>query len=442
MADRKEIRVFVSSPGDCAAERDAVSRVLDELNRTVGDREQLFFNALRWEDFPPGLGNGPQAVIDEQLGDYNILIGIMWMRFGTPIPGGGGSGTEHEVRQAIESWKRIGRPRVMFYFKDDPPTQLSTIDTAQLSEVLKFKNSLQSEGLTHSFLGTGNFESHLRVHLHSVIAQLRPSAVAVRPTSNLLPMEPYKDFHTKFREVIAAQRLPEVGAVLHVVFGSLADIRKIPPVIPVGQAFDFRQRGPRSVLASFESISVEGRPFFEAVETRWPLGERPKAAGLGHTKYVALPANTQDLPGAGFVVTTRDLSASATHYGRYVNTPIEGIDYIIDQVTRMADEHRLATFAMPLLGTGYANIQRANEHGQLSLLLKAHCNFAHDAKTSVLSSTCNVCRKASSNCDLLHPSAGARGTSALDDRDAIRWLRSEQRTAQIQELIAEAARCV
>ena len=145
-----------------------------------------------------------------------------------------------------------------------PPTQLSTIDTAQLSEVLKFKSSLQSEGLTHSFLGTGNFESHLRVHLHSVIAQLRPSAVAVRPTSNLLPMEPYKDFHTKFREVIAAQRLPEVGAVLHVVLAASLTFARSPPVIPVGQAFDFRQRGPRSVLASFESISVEGRRFFGA----------------------------------------------------------------------------------------------------------------------------------------------------------------------------------
>ncbi len=47
MTQRKEIRVFVSSPSDCDFERDAVSRVLDELNRTVGDRERLFFQAIR-----------------------------------------------------------------------------------------------------------------------------------------------------------------------------------------------------------------------------------------------------------------------------------------------------------------------------------------------------------------------------------------------------------
>ena len=50
MSHRKEIRVFVSSPGDC----DAVARVLDEMNRTVGAREHLFFQLVCWEDLPPG----------------------------------------------------------------------------------------------------------------------------------------------------------------------------------------------------------------------------------------------------------------------------------------------------------------------------------------------------------------------------------------------------
>ncbi len=95
MGDHQAIRVFVSSPADCEPERNAVERVLEELNKTVGEREKLFFQPLRWEDLPPGAGN-PQAVIDEHLGAYNVLVGIMWMRFGTPVPGGGGSGTEHE----------------------------------------------------------------------------------------------------------------------------------------------------------------------------------------------------------------------------------------------------------------------------------------------------------------------------------------------------------
>lgn len=370
MTQRKEIRVFVSSPGDCDAERDAVLRVLDELNRTVGDREHLFFQPIRWEDLVPGLGNNPQAVIDQQLGAYNVLVGIMWMRFGTPIPGGAGSGTEHEVQQAIARWAIIGEPRVMFYFKQDPPKDLSAIDPAQLANVQNFKNQLQSQGLIQTFHGTSEFESKLRIHLHKFVdTQIRPANTSETPTETL-PAEPYDGFHSTFREVVAAQKIPETNAFLHIVFGSLADIRQIPPVVPVGQAFDFRQRGPQSVLASFEAIRVDGQAFFEQVETLWPPKTRPKAAGVGHTKYLALPTNTHDLKGVFFVVTTRDLSMAQHHYGLYVNTPIEGIDYIIDQVIQTANAQRLTSIAIPLLGTGYANIRRTRDNAKLSRVLR------------------------------------------------------------------------
>lgn len=370
MVQRKEIRVFISSPGDCDAERDAVRRVLDELNSTVGERERLFFQTIRWEDLAPGLANNPQTVIDEQLGDYNVLVGIMWMRFGTPIPGGAGSGTEHEVQQAISTWTRIGKPRVMFYFKQDPPENLSAVDPVQLAKVQDFTKKLQAKGLTQSFHGTSEFESKLRIHLNKLIEDFTKPAKEPQLVDDIQALEPYDGFYTTFREVIAAQRTPESGAILHVVFGSLADIREIAPVIPVGQAFDFWQRGSRSVLASFEGIEVGGRPFFEQVESCWPPDKRPKSAGLGHTKYLPLACNTHNLPGVFFVVTTRDLSTAQHHYGLYANTPIEGIDFIIDQVIQTANTHQLSSVAMPLLGTGYANIRRTFDQACLSRLLR------------------------------------------------------------------------
>jgi len=183
MAQRDEIRiirVFLSSPEDCKPERVAASGVLDEMNRTIGGRKRVFFQLLRWEDLPPGLGSNPQAVIDQQLGTYDILIGVMWMRFGTPIPGGAGSGTEHEVQQAIESWSRIGEPRVMFYFKLDPPEDLSAIDPAQLANVQDFRARLQARALTQTFHGTSEFESKLRVHLHKLIEHRRERVASPR----------------------------------------------------------------------------------------------------------------------------------------------------------------------------------------------------------------------------------------------------------------------
>ena len=60
--------------------------------------------------------------------------------------------------------------------------------------------------------------------------------------------EPFEGFLRTFREVVGAKRLRPSGAMLHVVFGNIAEIRKMAIVIPVGQAFDFLQRGPNSVL--------------------------------------------------------------------------------------------------------------------------------------------------------------------------------------------------
>lgn len=369
MSERKEIRVFVSSPGDCDAERDAVERVLDELNRTVGEREHLFFQALRWEDVPPGAGN-PQAVIDQHLGTYNVLVGIMWMRFGTPIPGGPGSGTEHEVQQAMETWKRVGEPRVMFYFKQDAPKDISAIDAGQLQRVQEFQKALQTTALTQTFEGTSEFESKLRVHLHKLVDLLRNPVTVSSNLAQTMNSEPYAGFHKSFREVVGAHRSPATGAMLHVVFGNIADICEMPVVIPVGQAFDFLQRGPRSVLASFEKIRVGRRHFFNEIEELWPVDDRPIAAGLGHTKYLLLPDNSQKLPSAFFVVTTRDLSAQADHYGLYTHTPIEGIDYIIDRVIETASLNDVTSLALPLLGTGYANVRRTIDDEKLGQLLR------------------------------------------------------------------------
>ena len=370
MPQREEIRVFLSSPADCQPEREAVSRIIDEMNRTIGGRDGIFFQLVRWEDLAPGMGSNPQAVIDEQLGDYNVLIGVMWLRFGTPIPGGAGSGTEHEVQQAILSWSRIGEPRVMFYFKLDAPQDLTTIDPDQFAKVRDFQGRLQAQALVQTFHGTPEFESKLRVHLHKFVEHMRKPAAPRRGIAQLLDAEPYNGFHKTFREVIAAQRILETGAMLHVVFGSIADIREIPVVVPVGQAFDFMQRGPRSVLASFEGIRVGGHPFYDQVEDLWPVEERPMAAGLGHTKYLALPENTHDIPGACFVVTTRDLSTAKDHYGLYAHTPIEGIDFILDRVIETVNAHGLSSVALPLLGTGYANIRRTKNNEKLGRLLR------------------------------------------------------------------------
>ena len=101
-----QIRIFISSPSDVQEERDALEKVITEdLQRTIGKQNGLHIEPLRWENIVrPGLGD-IQRQVSEQMGEYDIFIGIFWKRFGTPTATHE-SGSEQEFREA---YKLMGR---------------------------------------------------------------------------------------------------------------------------------------------------------------------------------------------------------------------------------------------------------------------------------------------------------------------------------------------
>ncbi len=185
-----------------------------------------------------------------------------------------------------------------------------------------------------------------------------PGLTGTRSTIPAIECRPADILSSELREIIAARRYRSASSVLNIVFGNLSEIRKCAVALPVNQSFDFNQRGPRSVLASFEKIQVNGAPFYDAIEILWPPSQRQTNAGRGSCKYLSLPANSNLLPGVMFVVTTRDRSGDKRHYGYYVDTPIEGIDFILDQLIEEAESQKIPAIALPLLGAGYANVGR------------------------------------------------------------------------------------
>jgi hypothetical protein len=79
------IRVFVSSPKDVAAAREVMDDVCASINKTDGDVHNFRLEPFRWEDHvTPRIGLQPQRVVDEQTPVYDIYVGIMSTRFGTP----------------------------------------------------------------------------------------------------------------------------------------------------------------------------------------------------------------------------------------------------------------------------------------------------------------------------------------------------------------------
>jgi hypothetical protein len=163
------------SPGDVAKERAVAKRVVDELNRGVAaDRLSLW----RWEtDARPGMHReGPQGLIDElmDIQDADVVVGVLWKRFGTPTHGAD-SGTEHELRRAWDAWTEHGRPDVMVYFCTRPYSPGAPDELVQWRRVLEFKRELPGPQLSWRYESVGQFEALLREHLTRYLLRSRPA---------------------------------------------------------------------------------------------------------------------------------------------------------------------------------------------------------------------------------------------------------------------------
>jgi hypothetical protein len=82
----KIYKCFIASPSDTHPEREIIDKVFDELNKGIATIYDFRIESLKWEnDVHPKLGKEGQEIINEQIGnDYQIFIGIMFKKFGTP----------------------------------------------------------------------------------------------------------------------------------------------------------------------------------------------------------------------------------------------------------------------------------------------------------------------------------------------------------------------
>jgi hypothetical protein len=126
------------------------------------------FEVSRWEtDAYPGFHvDGPQGLIDRilRISDADVLVGIFWKRFGTPVKNNG-SGTEHEFRDAYKAWKRNKRPEIMMYFRQKPYQAKTKEETDQWGKVLEFQRTFPKDGLWWPYSDRREFEKLLRGHL-------------------------------------------------------------------------------------------------------------------------------------------------------------------------------------------------------------------------------------------------------------------------------------
>lgn len=162
----KIIKVFVASPGDCEDERKSLPSIIDRLNRGIAPEKHIVLELVKWETHAwPGFGQDPQDVINEQIGDYDIFLGIMWNRLGTPT-NRAQSGTVEEFFIAYNKWKKIKKPKLLFYFNKKPSLLNTNEELEQRRKVINFRDDLvKPEGLYWEYDGPEVFKDYVFDHL-------------------------------------------------------------------------------------------------------------------------------------------------------------------------------------------------------------------------------------------------------------------------------------
>jgi hypothetical protein len=192
----RTLKVFLASPSDVEEERIALARLVRDINDVLtflAPEKRLSLELVRYETHAyPDFG-APQDVINRQIpDDYDIFVGIMWKRCGTPTRSAP-SGTIEEFRRACERRKNGHLPRILFYFCEQMIPIPDQEDLEQLAAVVKFRDEIVSLGLTWSYPTHADFSEHVRGGLlrgirdvlleESRTPEQRPSEVAERISS-------------------------------------------------------------------------------------------------------------------------------------------------------------------------------------------------------------------------------------------------------------------
>jgi WD40 repeat protein len=191
----KTVRIFISSPGDVGAER--------EKAREIFDRLQVEFSGLLeiapyfWEHEPMRADTDFQTQITPPS-QFDLFVCLLWARLGSRLhpalhrkPDGGeyASGTEYELLDALEGFRRSNAPEVLIYKrKGDPvipakPKEARERILAQYDALEEFFSRLtQSDGHfvvgSNSYTGLEQFEIKFEGHMRKLFERFVPEGVA------------------------------------------------------------------------------------------------------------------------------------------------------------------------------------------------------------------------------------------------------------------------
>ncbi|WP_313090678.1 hypothetical protein [Chryseobacterium flavum] len=162
-----QFSVLLSSPTDLESERNEIPHLIEELNKTYGKSNDVYFDLIKWETHSaPGITHSyTQQIINEDIGDeYDIFLGIIWKKFGTPTTLAE-SGTEEEFLRALKRFESGENIQILFYFKSES-IPIDEIIPEQIIKIRDFKEKLRQKNILYwNFSNTDELINQLRIHL-------------------------------------------------------------------------------------------------------------------------------------------------------------------------------------------------------------------------------------------------------------------------------------
>jgi hypothetical protein len=167
--------LFLATPGDVGTERDYVREIIENKNCVVFRPRgyELILKEWRADTFPDH-GTDPQDIVNEQIANmktFDLFVGIMWNRLGTPTPRAE-SGTVEEFERAAEASTQTGKPKIWLYFRDAKAELTTDEQLEQRKKVLAFRKRVEADGLRYRYKTIAAFKKIFGDHLQLWFNQL------------------------------------------------------------------------------------------------------------------------------------------------------------------------------------------------------------------------------------------------------------------------------
>jgi hypothetical protein len=192
-------RIFLSSPGDCIDERNAVHDVVARVNADPLVSAFTRLEVVAWDwgaGVPLEALSSPQTSVNRHLptpDDCDLFLGIFNCRFGTPLPDREfrkfdgtpyQSGSEYEFHRAWEARRRgSSRPEILMYrYQQESSACPDDEQWEKLGAFFQqppFMENRQWTGAVDRFQSPDEFARKLEGHLRRLLSQRQPGSLPI-----------------------------------------------------------------------------------------------------------------------------------------------------------------------------------------------------------------------------------------------------------------------